>query len=56
MIPGIIETGRKFGMQSARQAIAELRAASLIDPERAAAQAELLDMANLNTGDLVGTR
>jgi twitching motility protein PilT len=56
LIPGIIETGRKFGMQSMRQAIAELRSASLIDPEHAAAQAELLDMASLNSGELVGAR
>lgn len=51
MIPGIIETGRKFGMQSMRQAIAELRSAGLVDPERAAIQVELLDMANAFPAD-----
>jgi len=56
MIPGIIETGRKFGMQSMQQAIAELRAAALIDPGHAAAHVDLLDMASLNSGEFVGTR
>src|SRR5262245_4602232 len=46
MLPGIIETGKKFGMQSMRQAISELKTAGAIDPEHAAAQVEMLDVAN----------
>ncbi len=56
MIPGIIETGRKFGMQTIQQAIAELKSSGLIDPDHAGAQAELLDVSSYSTGDLVGVR
>ncbi len=56
MIPGIIETGRKYGMQSMRQAITELRSAGLIDPDLAAAQTELLDVGNSFQMDPVGAR
>jgi len=43
MIPGIIETGRKYGMQTMSQSIAELKSARLIDPDFATMQIESLD-------------
>jgi twitching motility protein PilT len=48
MIPGIIETGRKFGMQTMQQAVAELKAAGLIDPDQSGTQAELLDVTHMS--------
>jgi twitching motility protein PilT len=56
MIPGIIETGRKFGMQSMRQAISELRAAGLIDAQHAAAEVERLDIADSYCSELATSR
>jgi twitching motility protein PilT len=56
MLPGIIETGKKFGMQSMRQAISDLKTVGAIDPEHAAAQVEMLDVANAYAGDSVALR
>jgi twitching motility protein PilT len=44
LIPGIIETGRKFGMQSMEQAIAELHSAGLIERDAIVDQADWMDI------------
>ena len=55
LIPGIIETGRKYGMQSMNQAMEELHMAGLIDLETVAQHAHLVDLVQAHLNALLST-
>ncbi len=56
LIPGIIETGRKYGMQSMEQTIAELHASGAIDRAAVNEQADLVDIIQSTLGEAVAAR
>ena len=53
LIPGIIETGRKFGMQTIDQAITELHMAGLVDSDAAIEQGDLSQLIEEYQGERV---
>jgi twitching motility protein PilT len=56
MIPGIVETGRRYGMQTMRQAIAELAAVGTIDLNQVADQNELGERSLTSEKEVVSLR
>ncbi|MBI3465455.1 MAG: PilT/PilU family type 4a pilus ATPase [Planctomycetes bacterium] len=56
LIPGIIQTGRKFGMQSMEQALSELHMAGLIDSNAIVEQGDLSEILEAYQADLQAAR
>ncbi len=56
MIPGIVETGRRYGMQTMRQAIIELAAAGMIDCNQVADENELGERSLIKEKEVVNLR